>query len=79
MKCHYLFVLLWLSWFSITDTLQESFEKCYVGEMDLEQYNRGYEELYKFFGIIGSVFNFVASDVREKIDILVSIYSFSFT
>lgn len=60
------------------DLLQESFEKCYIGEMDLEQYNRGYEELYKFFGIIGSVFNFVASDVREKIDILVSIYSLSF-
>ena len=38
------------------DLLQDSFEKCYVGEMDLEQYNRGYEELYKFFGTIGSVF-----------------------
>lgn len=52
------------------EIIKESFTQCYDKELDIEQYNKGYDELYKFFGIIGTVFSFIASDVREKIDIL---------
>ncbi|XP_013790173.2 ceramide-1-phosphate transfer protein-like, partial [Limulus polyphemus] len=50
----------------------EAFEKCKenVAALSLENYLRGYMELYRFFGFLGSVFSFVASDVLSKITIL---------
>jgi len=52
------------------DLITDSFKKCIENGLDLEQYNQGYNELYNFFNILGTVFGFIASDVREKIDIL---------
>ncbi|XP_013791450.1 ceramide-1-phosphate transfer protein-like [Limulus polyphemus] len=52
----------------------ESFEKCMedVSGISLDSYLKGYMELYRFFGFLGSVFSFVASDVISKINILES-------
>uniref|UniRef100_A0A0K8VBQ5 Glycolipid transfer protein domain-containing protein 1 n=1 Tax=Bactrocera latifrons TaxID=174628 RepID=A0A0K8VBQ5_BACLA len=36
----------------------------------LDSYLEAYEEINKFFHLMGSVFGFVSSDVRSKIDIL---------
>lgn len=52
------------------DTVNTSFIKCFEESLDLEAYNKGYNELYNFFSMLGTVFNFIAADVREKIDIL---------
>ncbi|XP_033764378.1 ceramide-1-phosphate transfer protein-like [Pecten maximus] len=38
--------------------------------VDLDSYVNAYEELSKLFGILGSIFGFVVSDVVEKIEIL---------
>ncbi|CAL4105116.1 unnamed protein product, partial [Meganyctiphanes norvegica] len=40
------------------------------GQLHLAGYLRAYREVNKFFQILGSVFNFVASDVTKKINIL---------
>ncbi|XP_076320598.1 ceramide-1-phosphate transfer protein [Tachypleus tridentatus] len=50
----------------------ESFERCMedVGGLSLDSYLKGYMELYRFFGFLGSVFSFVASDIISKINIL---------
>ncbi|KAE8747046.1 hypothetical protein FOCC_FOCC006301 [Frankliniella occidentalis] len=39
-------------------------------DVDMEQYLLAYKELYKFFQLMGTVFSFVGSDVKAKIDIL---------
>ncbi|KAI9583493.1 ceramide-1-phosphate transfer protein [Glossina fuscipes] len=36
----------------------------------LDEYLKAYEEINKFFNLMGTVFSFVSSDVRSKIDIL---------
>ncbi|XP_002160351.1 ceramide-1-phosphate transfer protein [Hydra vulgaris] len=54
------------------DIVISSFKKSVEDKLNLEQYNRGYNELYSFFLVLGTVFKFIASDVREKIDILES-------
>ena len=54
------------------DLVTSSFEKCHEENLDLQQYLTGYTELYNFFNVLGSVFGFIASDVKDKIDILVN-------
>ncbi|EDV36136.1 uncharacterized protein Dana_GF12108 [Drosophila ananassae] len=39
-------------------------------DVQLDAYLAAYEEIMKFFHLMGSVFSFVSSDVRSKIDIL---------
>ncbi|CAD1473025.1 unnamed protein product [Heterotrigona itama] len=39
-------------------------------DIDLKAYLDAYNELYKFFQLMGSVFSFVSSDLKEKIQIL---------
>ncbi|KAK1129357.1 hypothetical protein K0M31_019091 [Melipona bicolor] len=39
-------------------------------DIDLKAYLDAYNELYKFFQLMGSVFGFVSSDLKEKIQIL---------
>ncbi|KAL0123076.1 hypothetical protein PUN28_007602 [Cardiocondyla obscurior] len=39
-------------------------------DINLEAYLEAYNELYKFFQLMGSVFSFVSSDLKQKIDIL---------
>ena len=53
------------------DLVKSSFKKCHENELDIPAYLTGYSELYNFFNVLGSVFGFIASDVKEKIDILV--------
>lgn len=50
----------------------EHFEKSILGEEDIEMdsYLRGYTELNKFFALMGKIFGFVSSDVKEKVEIL---------
>lgn len=45
-------------------TLQED------GNLVIDEYLRGYDELCIFFDMLGTVFGFITSDVREKIGIL---------
>lgn len=45
-------------------TLQED------GSLVMDEYVRGYDELCIFFDMLGTVFGFITSDVREKIGIL---------
>ncbi|XP_066996686.1 ceramide-1-phosphate transfer protein [Anabrus simplex] len=40
------------------------------GDVDMDNYLVAYRELYKFFQLMGSVFGFVGSDVKSKIEIL---------
>lgn len=40
------------------------------GNLVLDEYIRGYDELCIFFDMLGTVFGFITSDVREKIGIL---------
>lgn len=52
----------------------QHFEKC-ISESDsediqMDEYLQGYVELNKFFALMGKVFSFVSSDVREKVTIL---------
>lgn len=49
-----------------------SFEQCLAGEDDvfIDAYLEAFKELYKFFSLMGTVFGFVSSDVKEKVEIL---------
>lgn len=49
---------------AFTKTLQEG------GKLVMDEYIRGYDELCVFFDMLGTVFGFITSDVREKIGIL---------
>jgi len=53
-------------------TVLDGFKKCLGddGQLYLDAYLRAYTEINKFFTILGSVFNFVASDVQSKLNIL---------
>ncbi|KAL7737809.1 hypothetical protein ACLKA6_006195 [Drosophila palustris] len=48
------------------------FERCLLDEDDvrMDDYLAAYEEIMKFFLLMGKVFTFVSSDVRHKLDIL---------
>ncbi|KAH8297350.1 hypothetical protein KR044_010567, partial [Drosophila immigrans] len=48
------------------------FERSLIAEDDvrMDDYLEAYEEIMKFFLLMGSVFTFVSSDVRNKLDIL---------
>lgn len=50
----------------------EHFEKCLVDDDDvnMDEYLLAYTELNKFFALMGKVFGFVSSDVKEKVQIL---------
>lgn len=43
--------------------------------MDMDSYIRAYSEVNKFFGLLGAVFGFVASDVTSKLEILQNLRS----
>lgn len=42
-------------------------------DVDLKAYLDAYNELYKFFQLMGSVFGFVSSDLKQKIEILIEL------
>lgn len=42
-------------------------------DVDLKAYLDAYNELYKFFQLMGSVFSFVSSDLKQKIQILIEL------
>ncbi|XP_033335795.2 ceramide-1-phosphate transfer protein [Megalopta genalis] len=44
-------------------------------DIDLKAYLEAYHELYKFFQLMGSVFSFVSSDLKQKIEILTEFMS----
>ncbi|XP_055608878.1 ceramide-1-phosphate transfer protein [Uranotaenia lowii] len=52
--------------------VHQCFEKCLTGEDDvfIDGYLEAFKELYKFFSLMGTVFGFVSSDVKEKVEIL---------
>jgi len=54
--------------------LRRHFEACYSaredGELDMDAYVAGYDEIYKFLNLMGTVFGWVASDVGHKNDVL---------
>ncbi|XP_035914203.1 LOW QUALITY PROTEIN: ceramide-1-phosphate transfer protein [Anopheles stephensi] len=52
--------------------VHEKFTESLVGEDDVyvDQYLEAFKELYKFFQLMGTVFGFVSSDVKEKVEIL---------
>lgn len=53
-------------------TVHDHFDQALVenDDIDLKAYLEAYNELYKFFQLMGSVFSFVSSDLKQKIDIL---------
>ncbi|XP_043260436.1 ceramide-1-phosphate transfer protein [Colletes gigas] len=44
-------------------------------DIDLKAYLDAYNELYKFFQLMGTVFGFVSSDLKQKIEILIELMS----
>ena len=48
----------------------DSLAKCSEGDLLIDDYIIAYEELCIFFNLLGSVFGFITSDVKEKIEIL---------
>lgn len=44
-------------------------------DVDIKAYLDAYNELYKFFQLMGSVFSFVSSDLKQKIDVLAELQS----
>ncbi|XP_002059303.2 ceramide-1-phosphate transfer protein [Drosophila virilis] len=54
------------------EKVSELFEGSLIDDDDvrMEDYLEAYEEIMKFFLLMGSVFTFVSSDVRTKLDIL---------
>ena len=39
------------------------------GHLSVDNYILGYEELYKFLNLLGTVFGWVASDVHAKLEV----------
>ncbi|XP_018053205.1 PREDICTED: ceramide-1-phosphate transfer protein isoform X2 [Atta colombica] len=60
-----------LSFFDLR-TVHDHFDQALVenDDIDLKAYLEAYNELYKFFQLMGSVFSFVSSDLKQKIDVL---------
>jgi len=54
------------------DTLKSSFEGCISedGKILLKNYITGFDELYKFLNLLGTVFGWVSTDVDNKIEVL---------
>ncbi|XP_058125421.1 ceramide-1-phosphate transfer protein [Anopheles ziemanni] len=52
--------------------VHEKFTESLTGDDDVyvDQYLEAFKELYKFFQLMGTVFGFVSSDVKEKVEIL---------
>lgn len=52
--------------------VHEKFTESLAGDDDVyvDQYLEAFKELYKFFQLMGTVFGFVSSDVKEKVEIL---------
>lgn len=53
--------------------VHDCFDRCLTGEEDdvfVDAYLEAFKELYKFFSLMGTVFGFVSSDVKEKVEIL---------
>ena len=53
---------------NVTQIFQDSLKN--EDDVLMDEYLNAYEEINRFFHLIGSVFGFVSSDVRSKIDIL---------
>ncbi|XP_032670573.1 ceramide-1-phosphate transfer protein [Odontomachus brunneus] len=60
-----------LSFFDLR-TVHDNFDRALMenDDIDLKAYLDAYNELYKFFQLMGSVFSFVSSDLKQKIDVL---------
>ncbi|KYQ55725.1 Glycolipid transfer protein domain-containing protein 1 [Trachymyrmex zeteki] len=60
-----------LSFFDLR-TVHDHFDQALTenDDIDLKAYLEAYNELYKFFQLMGSVFSFVSSDLKQKIGIL---------
>lgn len=56
-------------------TVHDHFDQALAENDDivLKAYLDAYNELYKFFQLMGSVFSFVSSDLKQKIDILTNL------
>ncbi|XP_012060595.1 PREDICTED: ceramide-1-phosphate transfer protein [Atta cephalotes] len=65
-----------LSFFDLR-TVHDHFDQALVenDDIDLKAYLEAYNELYKFFQLMGSVFSFVSSDLKQKIDVLTELKS----
>ncbi|XP_008550781.1 ceramide-1-phosphate transfer protein [Microplitis demolitor] len=52
--------------------VHDNFDRALINEddVDIKLYLEAYNELYKFFQLMGSVFSFVSSDLKQKIDAL---------
>lgn len=63
-----------LSFFDLR-TVHDFFDEALVenDDVDLKAYLEAYKELYKFFQLMGSVFSFVSSDLKQKIDLLIEL------
>ncbi|KOC68552.1 Glycolipid transfer protein domain-containing protein 1 [Habropoda laboriosa] len=55
--------------------VHDHFDRALVQEddVDLKAYLDAYNELYKFFQLMGTVFGFVSSDLKQKIEILIEL------
>ncbi|XP_058797171.1 ceramide-1-phosphate transfer protein [Phymastichus coffea] len=56
-------------------TVHDHFDRALLQEddIDMKYYLEAYNELYKFFQLMGSVFSFVSSDLKQKIEHLQSL------
>jgi len=54
------------------EIVADSLTKCSEGDLLVDEYITAYEELCIFFNLLGSVFGFITSDIKEKIGILKS-------
>ncbi|XP_014477509.1 PREDICTED: ceramide-1-phosphate transfer protein [Dinoponera quadriceps] len=63
-----------LSFFDLR-TVHDHFDQALLenDDIDLKAYLDAYNELYKFFQLMGSVFSFVSSDLKQKIDVLIEL------
>jgi len=63
-----------LSFFDLR-TVHDHFDQALVenDDVDIKEYLEAYNELYKFFQLMGSVFSFVSSDLKQKIDVLIDL------
>ncbi|XP_046747748.1 ceramide-1-phosphate transfer protein [Diprion similis] len=58
-------------------TVHDNFDQALIqdDDVDIKMYLAAYNELYKFFQLMGSVFSFVSSDLKQKMDILAELIS----
>ncbi|XP_043468962.1 ceramide-1-phosphate transfer protein [Leptopilina heterotoma] len=60
-----------LEYFNLHE-VHNNFDRSLIEEddVDIKAYLDAYHELFKFFQLMGSVFSFVSSDLKQKIDVL---------